>query len=309
MGHFEDYKEKDENGKTVKTTVQEINTDEWHKDFSDYARFFDASCQGHTKDPETNLIYLKHQQAYCNELLKARGFLFLNDVYEILDIPKTKAGQIVGWLYNKDGNTPTNGDGYVDFGIYDPNYEASRRFVNGCEYNILLDFNVDGPIFKGGNMKNVLIFVAGAATGAFVTYKFVAKYYKDESDKEIQSVIDTFNERKNNLREEIKKENEMKVEKENKTNKKEDKEQNATIIHTENYGSVDVETAAEQLINMSPEDAANFIIIHPNDYGDQDDYELKSWLLWSDGVLTDENDEIIDIKEKQRTKSYYYRCR
>lgn len=141
-------KEKDENGKTVKTTVQEINTDEWHKDFSDYARFFDSSCQGHTKDPETNLIYLKHQQAYCNELLKARGFLFLNDVYEILDIPKTKAGQIVGWLYNKDGNTPTNGDGYVDFGIYDPNYEASRRFVNGCEYNILLDFNVDGPILE-----------------------------------------------------------------------------------------------------------------------------------------------------------------
>ena len=141
-------KEKDENGKTVKTTVQEINTDEWHKDFSDYARFFDASCQGHTKDPETNLIYLKHQQAYCNELLKARGFLFLNDVYEILDIPKTKAGQIVGWLYSKDGNTPTNGDGYVDFGIYDPNYAASRRFVNGCEYNILLDFNVDGPILE-----------------------------------------------------------------------------------------------------------------------------------------------------------------
>ena len=141
-------KEKDENGKTVKTTVQEINTDEWHKDFSDYARFFDSSCQGHTKDPETNLIYLKHQQAYCNELLKARGFLFLNDVYEILDIPKTKAGQIVGWLYNKDGNTPTNGDGYIDFGIYDPNYEASRRFVNGCEYNILLDFNVDGPILE-----------------------------------------------------------------------------------------------------------------------------------------------------------------
>ena len=91
---------------------------------------------------------MKHQQAYCNELLKARGFLFLNDVYEILDIPKTKAGQIVGWLYNKDGNTPTNGDGYVDFGIYDPNYEASRRFVNGCEYNILLDFNVDGPILE-----------------------------------------------------------------------------------------------------------------------------------------------------------------
>lgn len=146
-------------------------------------------------------------------------------------------------------------------------------------------------------MKNVLVFVAGAATGAFVTYKFVAKYYKDESDKEIQSVIDTFNERKNNLREEIEKENEIKVERKKKTNK-EDKEQNTTIIHTENYGSVDVETAAEQLINMPPEESASLLIIHPNDYGDQDDYELKSWLFWSDGVITDENDEIIEDPSK-----------
>ena len=139
-------KEKDQNGKTVKKEVKEIKIDEWHKDFSDYARFFDASCQGHTKDPEYNLMYLKQQQAYCNEILKSRGHLFLNEVYDILDIPRTKAGQVVGWLYDKNGNNP-NGDNYVDFGIYDKNYEPSRRFVNGCEYNILLDFNVDGVIY------------------------------------------------------------------------------------------------------------------------------------------------------------------
>lgn len=139
-------KEKDQNGKTVKKEIKEINIDEWHKDFSDYARFFDASCQGHTKDPEYNLMYLKQQQAYCNEILKSRGHLFLNEVYDILDIPRTKAGQVVGWLYDKNGNNP-NGDNYVDFGIYDKNYEPSRRFVNGCEYNILLDFNVDGVIY------------------------------------------------------------------------------------------------------------------------------------------------------------------
>ena len=139
-------KEKDQNGKTVKKEVKEIKIDEWHKEFSDYARFFDASCQGHTKDPEYNLMYLKQQQAYCNEILKSRGHLFLNEVYDILDIPRTKAGQVVGWLYDKNGNNP-NGDNYVDFGIYDKNYEPSRRFVNGCEYNILLDFNVDGVIY------------------------------------------------------------------------------------------------------------------------------------------------------------------
>ena len=139
-------KEKDQNGKTVKKEVKEIEIDEWHKDFSDYARFFDASCQGHTKDPEYNLMYLKQQQAYCNEILKSRGHLFLNEVYDILDIPRTKAGQVVGWIYDRNGNNP-NGDNYVDFGIYDKNYEPSRRFVNGCEYNILLDFNVDGVIY------------------------------------------------------------------------------------------------------------------------------------------------------------------
>lgn len=139
-------KEKDENGKTVKKEVQEIEIDEYHKDFSDYARFFDASCQGHTKDPEYNLMYLRQQQSYCNEILKSRGHLFLNEVYDILDIPRTKAGQVVGWIYNKNGDNP-NGDNYVDFGIYDPHYEPSRRFVNGCEYNILLDFNVDGVIY------------------------------------------------------------------------------------------------------------------------------------------------------------------
>ncbi len=139
-------KEKDKNGKTIKKEVKELDIDEWHKDFSDYARFFDASCQGHTKDPEYNLMYLKQQQAYCNEILKSRGHLFLNEVYDILDIPRTKAGQVVGWIYDKNGNNP-NGDNYVDFGIYDQHYEPSRRFVNGCEYNILLDFNVDGVIY------------------------------------------------------------------------------------------------------------------------------------------------------------------
>lgn len=139
-------KEKDQNGKNVKKTVKEINVDDFHKEFSDYARFFDASCQGHTKDAEYNLMYLRQQQAYCNEMLKSRGHLFLNEVYDILDIPRTKAGQVVGWVYKKDGDNP-NGDNYVDFGIYDQHYEPSRRFVNGCEYNILLDFNVDGVIY------------------------------------------------------------------------------------------------------------------------------------------------------------------
>lgn len=138
-------KAKDENGKTIKEDVQLIDGDLSQLECSDYARFFDAGCQGHTKDPEYNLMYLRQQQSYCNEILKSRGYLFLNEVYKLLDIPQTKAGQLVGWVYNKD-DSKAEGDNYVDFGIYNTRYEPSRRFVNGVEYNILLDFNVDGPI-------------------------------------------------------------------------------------------------------------------------------------------------------------------
>lgn len=110
---------------------------------SQYSRFFDSASAEFQKDPEYNMMFLRRQQDYANELLKSRGYLFLNEVYDLLDIPRSKAGQIVGWIYNKDN---PNGDNYVDFGLYNGD-EANRRFVNGLEYNILLDFNVDGVIY------------------------------------------------------------------------------------------------------------------------------------------------------------------
>ena len=125
--------------KTVKKTVEIAEIDQ----YSDYAKFFDDGCAGWTKDPEKNLFFLKRQQDYANEVLKAKGYLFLNDVYEMLGIPRTKAGQIVGWIY--DEKNPI-GDNCVDFGIYDGNKETVRNFVNGYERTILLDFNVDGNI-------------------------------------------------------------------------------------------------------------------------------------------------------------------
>ena len=109
--------------------------------YSQYARFFDETCPAWQKDSEYNLMFLLRVQNYANEKLKSQGYLFLNDVYEMLGIPKSKAGQIVGWIY-KENNT--DGDNYVDFGIYKT--EKNAKFVNGYENSILLDFNVDGPI-------------------------------------------------------------------------------------------------------------------------------------------------------------------
>lgn len=112
--------------------------------FSDYARFFDESCIAYTKDPEMNLCWLKQRQGEANRRLQHNGYLFLNEVYEMIGLPKTKAGQVVGWIYNE--KEPI-GDNFVDFGLYDQSREAVRDFVNGYERAILLDFNVDGNIW------------------------------------------------------------------------------------------------------------------------------------------------------------------
>ena len=109
---------------------------------SNYARFFDSGCANWDKDPEVNLLFLKQQEAFANSLLVARGHLFLNDVYDLLGIPRSAEGQIVGWVYNKDNPI---GDNFVDFGIYD---DRNANFVNVHEKSILLDFNVDGSILE-----------------------------------------------------------------------------------------------------------------------------------------------------------------
>lgn len=142
----EKYIDKDGNEKTRKKKVYEISEDKKPGEgISEYAKFFDEwNTDEHSKDPEYNLMFLRKQQDYANEVLKHQGYLFLNEVYDMLGIPRTQAGQVVGWIY--DENNPT-GDNYVDFGIYDLHDQQKRDFVNGLERNILLDFNVDGVIY------------------------------------------------------------------------------------------------------------------------------------------------------------------
>lgn len=123
----------------VKKTVETADIDLG----SEYARFFDETCTGWTKDPEYNLTFLINQQRYANDLLKSKGHLFLNEVYDMLGMARSKAGQVVGWIY--DEKNPI-GDNYVDFRIFDVHNDRKRAFVNGYERSILLDFNVDGNI-------------------------------------------------------------------------------------------------------------------------------------------------------------------
>ena len=122
--------------KKVKASQEMIDVNK----ISEYAKFFDSSSKYWAKMPEQNLLFLKGKQNYFNDLLRTRGHVFLNEVYDALDIDHTMCGAVTGWILNE------NGDGFVDFGIFNGE-EANRRFVNGLENCILLDFNVDGVIY------------------------------------------------------------------------------------------------------------------------------------------------------------------
>lgn len=122
-------------------------------DVSGYARFFEKYTvdeEGNNilnphweNNNEYNLMFIKAQENYANDLLKAKKRLFLNEVYEMLGLPCTKAGQVVGWVYDPEH---PNGDNYVDFGLYSDNLTYSD-YANGFDPALLLDFNVDGNIW------------------------------------------------------------------------------------------------------------------------------------------------------------------
>lgn len=130
----------DEKGKT-KMVKKEVLVPQDPNSHSIYAKFFDESSCEFQKSPDYNFSFLKTQQAYWNNMLQIRGHVFLNEVYDALDIPRTQAGAVVGWVLNKDG------DNFIDFGIFDGDRAKVRDFVNGYEKAILLDFNVDGVVY------------------------------------------------------------------------------------------------------------------------------------------------------------------
>ena len=135
----------DEKGKKkkIKTTVETI---EDPNGISAWSRIWQEGNPGWTKDAQHNKYILTQLQNQANDMLRSRGHLFLNEVYDMLGYPRIKEGNIIGWIY--DEKNPV-GDNFVDFNIYPLNGtvdQAKINFINGDERSILLDFNVDGPI-------------------------------------------------------------------------------------------------------------------------------------------------------------------
>lgn len=131
----------DENGKKTKEKEQVEKTEtEMVIPNDDSCRFFDSSNPNWDKNPTFSMMWLRGQQNILNDILHTRGHVFLNEVYDALGFPHTPQGAVLGWI---DGE----GDNCIDFGLYDQNKENVRRFVNGVDNVIMLEFNHDGVIW------------------------------------------------------------------------------------------------------------------------------------------------------------------
>ena len=135
----EEYTDEKGKKKTRKKVVKTIDEEE----HSPYSRFYDQGQSGWSRDASANVLFLNNVQAYFNDRLRLRGYVFLNEVYEYLNYPPIQEGQYIGWYYDPDDESLHN---CIDFGIYDIHNVEKRNFVNGIENVVLRDFNIDGNI-------------------------------------------------------------------------------------------------------------------------------------------------------------------
>ena len=148
-------------------------------------------------------------------------------------------------------------------------------------------------------MKNLLFFVAGAAMGSVITWKLIEKKYKDLADEEIESVIETFKNRKPRITKDEVKETVEKV-----INKyKEPKEIVEDIVTSEKYSieneeEIDEDDESNYIVNVDNDvEVVTPYIITPDQFAEYNEYGTKTLTYYADNVLTDEIDNPITSEE------------
>lgn len=139
------------------------------------------------------------------------------------------------------------------------------------------------------NNKIIFSFIAGAAIGSVATYFVVKDRFEKIVKTEIDSVKETFSRlRKEELTAEAKKYEEL------------------TDKYTKNVKNVQYVCDSVDILDESEEDHNTIegfkpdepYVISPNEFDEFDDYETVSLTYYADGVLADDEDEIVDDVEE-----------
>lgn len=130
-------------------------------------------------------------------------------------------------------------------------------------------------------MNNFFIFAAGAAVGSLITWKLIKDKYARIAQEEIDSVKEVFSRRYSEEKEA--------PDTDESTNEPAPEEvaEYKNIINDNGYSKV------ERVKTMHDKP----YVIPPEDFADDPDYETVSLTYYADGVLTDEDNCIIDPGE------------
>ena len=137
----------DENGNEVETdkTVYVADKTASH---SVYGTYIDDTWDHWSKHPMQTMSNLKHFEDVANRMLWQRGHMTVNDVYDLMGLPRCEHGGDWGWKYYANGDNPC-GDNRIDFGLTTKTAQDKfglSRFEQGLEDTVYLNFNVDGPV-------------------------------------------------------------------------------------------------------------------------------------------------------------------
>lgn len=141
-------------------------------------------------------------------------------------------------------------------------------------------------------MNKLFMFTLGVTVGSLVTWKIVEEKYKRLADEEIASVVERFKKR---------------------DDKKDENEETKMIEHEiENDTLDDSNNEYKKMVNAlgysreqdddciieieTMDDYIKPYVISPAEFGEFGN-DVKSWTYYADGVLVDENDEIVNDPE------------
>lgn len=139
----------------------------------------------------------------------------------------------------------------------------------------------------------LLTFVLGAAGGSFITWRYLKNTYEELTQEEINSVKATYEKLKDKVSEE-KQEQKIAECRSNdiseKPSKKPDIVEYSKLVRKAGYKNYSdtISKDIEEEKEMRP------YVISPDEYGENEEYERISLTYYSNNILTDENDDIIE---------------
>lgn len=134
------------------------------------------------------------------------------------------------------------------------------------------------------SLNDVIIFAVGASIGSVITWKLVKTKYENIANEEIKEIRDYYyglSEKKFDADEDFE------------FGDEEDQEYN-DILDSNGYRDYSGNGKKE---NKEEENVDKPYVISPEEFDDNEDYETVSLTYYSDGILTDERDNVIEDVE------------